>query len=198
MGTGNLKLENDRNQNQLTDSWCKIAFYASKFISSNSEEYLDCMVRSKTKWIYVRAFLFVFLALMLIVPRDFFVANNWRQWLLFTLLWFAGGQCASELPIASAKRKYQRFVSRNFNYWFAQKTDEALDDETAGKEIVEYMNAANTGMQIAGPNTTLWSTARRIYYKNKILEQLELVELVLQIVVWTIGIVLCIQLGILL
>ena len=155
------------------------------------------MVRFKTKRIYASAFVFALLALLLIVPRDFFSVSNWRQWTVFAFLWYVVGICASKLPIDLSKGKYKRFVSRNFNYWFDEQTEAKSDDDTAKKEIVEYMNVAKDRIQyIWTGHEQDWSASRRIYYKNKILQQLELIELVLKIVAWTIGILFCIRFGI--
>ena len=185
----------DEVENQATDFWCEIAFHANKFISSNSEKHLDYMIGHRTKHIVVISYIFTLLALLLIVPLDSFSIGNWEQWTVFAIMWFIGGICISKLPLHFAKEKYNRFVSRNFNYWFNEQTEAALDDEVASKEIVEHMNAANNGIQYAGKETR-WSASRRIYYKIKILDQLELVELVLQTVAWTIGFIFCIRFGI--
>ena len=186
---------NDEDKDHAADCWCEIAFYAKKFISSNSEKHLDYMIGHKTNRIIVTSYVFALLALLLIVPLGFFVVSNWKQWPIFVLMWFTVGTCASRLPLHFSKEKYKRFVSRDFNYRFNGQTEAALDDEVAAKEIVEYMNAAINGNQYAGSGTN-WSVSRRIYYKRKILEQLELIELVLQIAAWTIGFIFCIRFGI--
>lgn len=182
-------------KDQSADSWHEIAFNANEFILSNSEKHLDYMIGLTTKVIFVTAFVFALLVLLLFVPMEIFSVSNWKQWPIFAFLWFVIGICASRLPLDLSKGKYKRFISRSFNYWPDERTEEALDDEIAKKEIVEYMNAAKNGIQYwyKGSN---WSVSRRIYYKNKIFEQLELIELVLKIVAWTIGILFCIRLGI--
>lgn len=169
------------------DSICVIDLYVDRFIRPNSEKWLDYSMLHETKKVFMLSYLLVFLLMALFFPYvSSFAVSRSAMWFILIVVWAGGGYGLSEWIFIMTKERYKRFVSRNFNYWPNEKMQELIDDDVAKKEIIEYMSTTIggcPGYPVAGAETK-WDTARRIYYKLKINEQLALSVSILQTICW--------------
>lgn len=162
------------------DSICVIGLYVDRFIRPNSEKWLDYSISHETKKVLMLSFLLAFLLIALAFPHaSSFAVSRSAMWFLLIVVWAGGGYGLSEWIFMMTKERYKRFVSRDFNYWPNEKMQESIDDDVVKKEMVEYMDQTLDGHPVACPGSK-WSCARRIYYKLKINEQLELSVSILQ------------------
>jgi hypothetical protein len=162
--------EDSEEVNEVNETLLNLSFHSSFYGSKNKEPTKDYYIKRNSRIIKILWCMLYFATCSILTDGDLKLCVLDGMWIItfHSVLLFYWGWWTSTQPI----RKYEHFINRKKLFENHNELEFKIEEETSNEQLVEYIECCDNR----------WYKARRMYYKQKISEQLEIIKSILLVI----------------